>query len=131
MSRHSRRQQCLRNSGNKTSASRVAIMGKRSYRQVGLRWPSVLACSVTAVVQVATSLPAHAQSIWTGTTSNNWFDVGNWQGGAVPTAADNVFLDTIVPNPTVVNAPGALSSALIVGNTGTGQLTISGGGQVT
>jgi outer membrane autotransporter protein len=105
-------------------------MPKRSYRHVGLRPLTVLACSVIAIVQVAALLPAHAQ-IWTGNTSSDWFTGTNWVGGAIPTPATSATLDTIVPNPTVVNGPGAQALDLTVGASFTGALTIGAGGTVS
>jgi outer membrane autotransporter protein len=80
------------------------------------------------IVQLATFLPAHAQSIWTGTMSSDWFAGANWQSGSAPTPAASAFIDTIVPNPTVVNAPGALALDVIVGGSFTGAMTIGSGG---
>jgi outer membrane autotransporter protein len=105
-------------------------MPKRSYRHVGLRPLTVLACSVTAIVQVAALVPAHAQ-IWTGNTSSDWFTGTNWVGGAIPTPATSATLDTVVPNPTVVNGPGAQALDLTVGASFTGALTIGAGGTVS
>ncbi len=130
MARHSLGHRRLRESGNGTSTPQVLTRPKRSYRHVGLRPSTALACSVIAIVQVAALLPAHAQTIWTGNTSSNWFTGGNWQGGAAPTLATNAFLDTIVPNPTVVNGPGAQALDLVVGASFTGALTIGSGGTV-
>jgi hypothetical protein len=67
-------------------------MLRRSYWRVRLRPSAVLVCSVIATVQIAALRPAHAQSIWTGNASSDWFAVGNWQGG-VPTSTTNAFLD--------------------------------------
>ncbi len=131
MAGHSLRHCRLRDSGNGTSTPQVLTRPKRSYWHVGLRPSTVLACSVVAIAQVAILLPAHAQTIWTGNTSSDWFTGGNWQGGAVPTPAATAFLDTIVPNPTVVNGPGAQALDLVVGASFTGALTIGSGGTVT
>jgi outer membrane autotransporter protein len=130
MARHSRRHRRLRESANGTSTPQVLTKPKRPNRHVGLRPSTALACSVIAIVQVAALLPAHAQTIWTGNTSSNWFTGGNWQGGAAPTLATNASLDTIVPNPTVVNGPGAQALDLVVGASFTGALTIGSGGTV-
>jgi len=89
-----------------------------------------LACSVIAIVQVAALLPAHAQ-IWTGNTSSDWFTGTNWVGGAIPTPATSATLDTVVPNPTVVNGPGAQALDLTVGASFTGALAIGAGGTVS
>jgi T5SS/PEP-CTERM-associated repeat protein len=76
-------------------------------------------------------VPAHAQTFWSGTTSSDWFTGSNWVGGTIPTTAADAILDTIVPNPTAVNAPGALALDLVVGGLGTGALTIGSGGTVS
>jgi T5SS/PEP-CTERM-associated repeat protein len=103
-------------------------MLRRAYWRVRLRPSAVLVCSVIATVQISALRPAQAQSNWIGTTSD-WFTGSNWQGG-VPTSATNAVLDTIVPNPTVVNGPGAQALALVVGESSTGALTIGSGGTV-
>jgi hypothetical protein len=89
------------------------------------RWRSVI-----AIVQVAALLPAHAQSIWTGNTSSDWFAGGNWLGGSVTTGGD-AFLDSIVPNSTVVNGQSAQAGDLVVGASFRGALTIGSSGTVT
>ena len=106
-------------------------MPKHAYRHVGLRRSTVLVCSVIVTVQIAALLPAHAQTVWTGNTSSDWFTGSNWQGNAVPTPAADAVLNTIVPNPTVVNGPGAQALDLVVGALGTGALTIGSGGTVS
>ena len=103
-------------------------MLRRAYWRVRLRPSAVLVCSVIATVQISALRPAQAQSNWIGTTSD-WFTGSNWQGG-VPTSATNAVLDTIVPNPTVVNTAGAQALALVVGESFTGALTIGSGGTV-
>ena len=105
-------------------------MPKRSHRHVGLRRSAVLACTVITSVQTVALVPARAQTFWTGNTSSDWFTGSNWQGGAIPTPAANAILDTIGPNPTVVNGPGAQALDLVVGGLGTGALTIGSGGTV-
>jgi hypothetical protein len=66
----------------------------------------------------APSLPAAAQTTWAGATSSDWRDPNNWNPAAVPTASDDVVLDTVTSNPTVVNAPGAAASILTDGLSG-------------
>ncbi|TEA76606.1 autotransporter domain-containing protein [Allopusillimonas soli] len=69
---------------------------------------------------------------WTGAASDDWFEAGNWTDGSVPTATDEVQLDTATPNPTVVNAPGAQANYIDIGVVlGTGALTIEDGGTLT
>ena len=70
---------------------------------------------------------AHAQTNWTGTASNNWFTVGNWDNG-VPAAGVNTTINTITPNATVVNGGAAAAQLLVVGSNATGRLTVQGGG---
>ena len=103
---------------------------KRRHRHVKLRSAAVLACSAIAIVQLAALAPAHAQ-IWTGNTSSDWFTGTNWVGNAIPTPATSATLDTVVPNPTVVNAAGAQALDLTVGASFTGALTIGAGGTVS
>ncbi|MCC8956343.1 autotransporter domain-containing protein [Bradyrhizobium sp. Pear77] len=78
------------------------------------------------IVLCAASGPALAQTVWTGTTSSDWFTPGNWNNG-VPTAGTDAKLDTVTPNPTVIGTPGAATTNLQVGLSSTGQLTIGGG----
>jgi T5SS/PEP-CTERM-associated repeat protein len=73
------------------------------------------------------SLPAYAQTSWTGATSTDWFTGTNWNTGVVPTAADLVILNTITPNPTFVSGAAAVANILFVAQTGTGALTIING----
>jgi T5SS/PEP-CTERM-associated repeat protein len=113
-----------------------------------------LAC--TALTAVAGPTASQAQ-VWDGSSSTNWFDATNWSTNAVPTAADNVFINAIAPNPTAIggaavssfvgiaSAAGSIgqvtvtgagsswtiSSSLLVGDFGTGTLVIQNGGQVT
>ncbi len=70
---------------------------------------------------------------WTGATSTDWFTAGNWSTSAVPTAGDVVTIDTVTPNPTVVNAANAAALYLYLGSGSltTGALTVSNGGTVS
>ncbi len=79
------------------------------------------------MVLCALSNPAFAQTTWTGATSTDWFTPGNWNNG-VPAAGNDAKLDTVAPNPTVIGSPGAATTNLQVGVSGTGQLTINSGG---
>ena len=92
-----------------------------------------LRLSATSVVALglvaATTTPSRAVD-WTGTTSNNWFNAGNWSGG-VPTNGTNATIDTITPNATVVGTAGAQAVNLRVGASATGTLTIQAGGTVS
>jgi T5SS/PEP-CTERM-associated repeat protein len=84
------------------------------------------------------SLPAAAQiaQTWNGNTSTDWFVGTNWDSTTAPAAGDSVTLDTITPNPTVINgASGGYAAVdldgLNVGFTGTGALTVNNGADVT
>ncbi|WP_271670921.1 autotransporter outer membrane beta-barrel domain-containing protein [Bradyrhizobium sp. CCBAU 51627] len=72
---------------------------------------------------------------WLGTVSSNWIAAGNWTDGTmnvVPTAADNVTIDTIMPNPTgLTTAANGFANQLFVGSIATGQLFIQGGSILT
>ncbi len=90
--------------------------------------------SSTALVAVSTlfapAMPAQAQTNWTaGANSTDWFTAGNWDNG-VPTAGHSATLDTVTPFPTVIGGPGASAQIVLVGNQGTGQLTIQDGGEL-
>src|SRR5262245_64561092 len=90
--------------------------------------------SSTALVAVSTlfapAMPAQAQTNWTGVTSTDWFTGSNWNTGVVPTAPASVSLDTVTPNPTVIGFSPASAQLVVVGNQGTGQLTIQDGGEL-
>jgi hypothetical protein len=67
---------------------------------------------------------------WTGANSTDWFDfINNW-AFAFPTNADEVVIDTVNPDPTVVDShvPGAEALNVSVGVSSTGMLTIQNGG---
>lgn len=88
-----------------------------------------VATSVAAATLLALTTPSLAAD-WTGATSNNWFNAGNWAGG-VPTNVTNTNIDTITPNATVVGTAGAQAAALRVGASATGALTIQSGGTLS
>jgi T5SS/PEP-CTERM-associated repeat protein len=79
---------------------------------------------------LATSTPSCADDNWTGATSTDWFTATNWSAG-VPNAADTANIDTVAQNATVVGATGAQANTVLVGNSGTGTLTIQNGGNVS
>ncbi|MCP3473905.1 autotransporter domain-containing protein [Bradyrhizobium sp. CCGUVB1N3] len=113
----------VRNAAASTALGLGSISGRRL-----LSSTSVLAL----VLSAGLALPGLAQAAdWTGAASTDWFTAGNWSPGAVPTAGDNAIIDATTPNPTVVNAANAAAQFVIVGNVGTGALTITGGGTVS
>src|SRR5262245_63527415 len=100
--------------------------GRRGHRRVAALRVALLAS--TALVAAALPLSSHATD-WTGTTSTDWFDPNNWSAG-VPANGVDANIDTVAPNPTVVEAP-AQAFFLNVGVLGTGALTIQNGGTVS
>ncbi len=74
---------------------------------------------------------AHAQTLWTGASSTNWFAAGNWNPAAVPTSGTSVVIDTNGGNQPLISSGSATSSNITVGNdssSGSGTiLTIQGG----
>lgn len=83
------------------------------------------------VCLAATSLPAAAQTTWTGAGSSHWFDASNWTNG-IPVAGGGVAaVDTTAPNAPVVNAPGAAADVIGVGIGSVGALTITAGGTLS
>jgi len=85
-----------------------------------------LACTAVTVVSAPT---AHAQTVWDGSTSTDWFTASNWSTNAVPTAADAAIIATISPNPTVISSGAAVSNTGVIGPTaGRGQVTVTGAG---
>nr|WP_180882931.1 autotransporter domain-containing protein [Mesorhizobium loti] len=90
-----------------------------------------ISASILALT-VAVGLPnAVRAEDWTGAVSTDWFTAGNWSPGRVPNAATDVLVDTMAPNPVVVDGGNATARLLTVGGTATGSLTISHGGTVS
>jgi T5SS/PEP-CTERM-associated repeat protein len=93
------------------------------------RHPQLLATASVLALALGATTPARAQTAWTGTTSTDWFTLSNWTAG-VPAGGVVTTIDTVTPNATIIGAAGA-ASALNVGFTGTGNLTIQNGGTLT
>ena len=90
-----------------------------------LSCPALLA---TIALFAASTVSTHAQTTdWTGRFSSDWFLGGNWDAG-IPRQTDDVNINTVTPNPTVIVSPGAEANNLTVGANGTGMLTIQNGG---
>ncbi|CEJ12595.1 Extracellular serine protease precursor [bacterium YEK0313] len=86
------------------------------------RW--LYSTSLLVLVGALTPGGVHAQAVWTGTTSGNWFDASNWAVGGVPTNSD-VHIGTVTPNFTAIANAGAEAQGLWVGiNGGNGRLSI-------
>ena len=79
---------------------------------------------------MVTTTPSRAFDAWTGATSTDWFNAGNWSAG-VPTNATSTRIDTVAPNATVVGTAGAQATGLRIGVSGTAALTIQTGGTVS
>ena len=85
---------------------------------------------VSAVLLVASGSVLGQQN-WTGNESDDWFDAANWSG-AVPTSATNsVRINTVNPNPAVIEGAAAeTGSSFSVGHTSRGELRILNGGSL-
>ena len=84
---------------------------------------------LTTVALTASLVSTHAQvHDWTGQTSSNWFVGGNWDATFPPRRTDDVSINTVTPNATVIGQPGAVANTLDIGPNGTGMLTIQTGG---
>ncbi|NPU69916.1 hypothetical protein HL667_33335 [Bradyrhizobium sp. 83012] len=66
---------------------------------------------------------------WTGLTSTDWFNAGNWSGG-VPTSASSATIDT-AGNAAVVGVAGAQATAVKVGDANASALTVQDGGTLS
>jgi T5SS/PEP-CTERM-associated repeat protein len=68
---------------------------------------------------------------WDGSQSDDWFTGGNWVGGTVPDAVNNVRIDSVNPNLTVIDADNAFSRVIDIGASEEGILTIRNGGTLS
>lgn len=67
---------------------------------------------------------------WLGTVSADWFTAGNWNPAAVPGSATAVTINNAgTPNPSTINAPGAVAGRVDLGSAGgqSGTLNVAGG----
>ncbi|BCG86913.1 outer membrane autotransporter barrel domain-containing protein [Mesorhizobium sp. 113-3-9] len=117
-----------------------------------------LALGLAALLLSSSSLALGASLTWNGSSSGNWFISGNWTPSSLPTASDQLTINSAGVNTATISSAGAAaqtvtigSSAgsngalvvtgagalsvggnyLIVGDFGTGALTVSGGGKIT
>ena len=81
----------------------------------------------TITLIAASTVSTHAQTDWTGTFSNGWFNSLNWTAG-VPSTFSDVNINTVTPNSTEIRGTGAKAQNLAVGQNGAGILTIRTGG---
>ncbi len=79
----------------------------------------------TVLVQATPALAVD----WTGLTSTDWFNAGNWSGG-VPTSATSATIDT-TGHMAVIGTAGAQATAVKVGDANAGALTIQDGGTLS
>lgn len=88
-------------------------------QSLGMRCLTALFVGSTALV----SVPAQplAQTVWTGTTSSDWFTGTNWNPTVVPGIGDDVLINTQLPNNVIIQpAPSSgvsiQSNSLAIGN---------------
>lgn len=91
--------------------------------------------TATALSIAASPAAAQTAQTWNGNTSTDWFVGTNWDSATAPVAGDSATLDTVTPNPTVIDgASGGYSAVdlngLNVGFNATGRLTINNGADV-
>lgn len=88
-----------------------------------------------SLLMLSTASPVMAQT-WDGSESTDWLNPLNWNTNVLPIETQNVTIDTVTPNTTVINnrlvaSPGRGESAvLIVGFDNEGDLRIQNGGLV-
>ena len=134
-----------------------ATRGRQRFHSAELVQRLAAATGVVALNMMLAGV-AFGQTQWTGNTSNGWFNAGNWTNG-VPTTGVTAIIDTTLHNPTEIRGTGATaadviigsvpgangvltvttgvtpgtltSSGVIVGNSGTGTLTVANGSIVS
>lgn len=109
---------------------------RRAPTNARTRWLRLLMASASATALMAISTGSASAQNWTGATSNDWTVGSNWAGGAAPTAAGTVNINTTSPNPTVLGVGGPAAGTagqMIVGDTtgSFGNLTIQNGSTLT
>lgn len=105
--------------------------GKRAARRGVARRPGlvVLLLSTTALTGIAAAPALAADTTWDGSTDSNWFDGSNWDTNAVPTAADDVFINATIGSPVIDSGNDAIANEVAIGTFPTGGLLeISGAG---
>lgn len=113
-----------KNTGRKaTNLKRLALT---STALAGWSRPVTSVLALALAGGLAMPLPAFADD-WLGTSSNDWSTAGNWSAG-VPGAGTDVNIDTVTPNPTVLNGGAATVGTVTVGTSASGSLVVSGGG---
>ncbi|RCR67901.1 hypothetical protein [Larkinella punicea] len=74
------------------------------------------------------TLPALAQTTWTGTTNTDWNTAGNWSAG-VPTTTLDAIIPNVTPSPTIGASTSAVAKSVEVQSGGT--LTIASSATLT
>ncbi len=67
----------------------------------------IAALLATTALFIASSVSAQAQTEWTGLVSSDWFLGDNWNVLIRPTQTTDAIINTVSPNSTVVESPGA------------------------
>jgi autotransporter-associated beta strand protein len=73
-----------------------------------------------------------ASGSWTGAINTDWFNVGNWCGGALPTASTDITIPGGILNFPNINAAGAVCQSITIASgasltiTGANTLTVNG-----
>ena len=112
--------------GDSTPPRRPGYLGRGAASLTAL----LIGSTALAGVALPTSVRA-GTSQWLGTTSTDWYTPSNWLPAALPTAADDVTVDSTSPHPTVINTGTAYSHQLFVGAIGAGNLAITNGGNLS
>lgn len=117
-----------------------------------------LALGLAGLLMSSSSLALGASLTWNGSGSGNWFTASNWTPSSVPSAGDDLTINSAGVNTATISSAGAAartinigssagsngalvvtgagtlsvaSNYLIVGDFGTGTLTVSAGGKIT
>ncbi|HEX2889616.1 MAG TPA: hypothetical protein VHP59_24450, partial [Vineibacter terrae] len=104
-------------------------MSTRTLRSL-LRSSTILASGFMILAVTSTPAASEPGTGWTGLTSSNWFDAGNWSSSTVPTASDPVLIEVFTVNNPVIGLGTANAASVSIGGTipGSGVLTITEGG---
>lgn len=133
-------------------------MGHRGRRAAPRRASIPLTVGLAALFVSSSTLALGASLAWNGSSSGNWFTSGNWTPSSLPTASDQLTINSAGVNTATISSAGAAaqtinigssagsngalivtgagtlsvaSNYLIVGDFGAGTLTVSAGGKIT
>lgn len=79
-------------------------------------------------IALTTASPAVAQMDWNGSNSTSWINGGNWTPAGPPGMNDDVVIDTVNPNDTVINGWNVTARQIDIGSSNTGRLAILNNG---